>query len=137
MSEPNDPFSPPEPIPSADELDHSPTQDDRNLAILAHLSGCIGMLGAGMLGFVGPLAIYLWKKDTAPYVEAQAKEALNFQLTLLIVGVVCALVALLTCIGFPLILVAPILQVVYGIIAALAVRDGENYRYPYSIRFLQ
>ena len=50
-----------------------PSQDDRNLALLAHLSGCIGIIAGGLLGFVGPLVIYLMKKDSSSYVATQAK----------------------------------------------------------------
>ena len=116
----------------------SPSQDDRNLALIAHLSGCVGIVAGGLLGFLGPLAIYLWKKDSSYYVATQAKEALNFQITLFLLAVACIAIAALSC-GFasPIVFVPMVLQVVFGIIAALAVRDGSEYRYPFNWRLIQ
>lgn len=129
---------PPEP-PPLDELDRSePSPDDRNLALLAHLSGAAGLLGAGFLGFVGPLIIYLMKKDSSTFVADQAKEALNFQITLLLVAIGCAIVVGISCgLLFPLVFVPMVLQLVFAIIAALAAKDGTWYRYPFAIRLLQ
>jgi uncharacterized Tic20 family protein len=134
----NDPYETPPESKSLDELEFTPTNDDRNLAMLAHLSGLIGILGGGFIGFLGPLVIYLWKKDTSPYVAAQAKEALNFQITLLLVGVALWLVMGITCfVLWPLAFVPILLQIVFGIVAALAVRDGSHYRYPFNLRLFQ
>lgn len=133
-----DPFDlPPEPA-SLDELNASPSHDDRNLALIAHLSGCAGVLGAGFIGFLGPLIIYLWKRETSPYVESQAKEALNFQITMLLTSFACAILVAISC-GtlFPLIFVPMLMQIVFAIIAALAVRDGSQYRYPINYRLLR
>jgi uncharacterized Tic20 family protein len=132
------PYETPPPATPLEELEFTPTHDDRNLALIAHLSGLAGVLGAGMIGFLGPLIIYLMKKDTSPYVEAQAKEALNFQITLLLISIPCFFLVAISC-GtlFPLIIVPMALQVIFGIIAALAVRDGSHYRYPFNFRLLQ
>lgn len=128
---------PPEPTP-LDELEFTPSHDDRNLAVIAHLSGCAGLVAGGLLGFVGPLVIYLVKKDSSPYVESQAKEALNFQITLLLVSAACVVVTLLSCgMTFPLLFVPMVLQVIFGIVGALACRDGVHYRYPVNVRLLQ
>ncbi len=138
MSDPSNPYNSPGSVPSVDELEFTPSHEDRNLAVLAHLSGCAGILVGSFAGFVGPLAIYLWKKDTSPYVESQAKEALNFQITLLLIAVACVVGVAASCgVLFPLIFVPMVLQVVFGIIAALAVRDGSHYRYPFNLRLVQ
>ena len=137
MNERN-PYDLPPPSPGADQLEFSPTNEERNLAIIAHLSGCIGIVAGGFVGFVGPLVIYLLKKDSSPYVETQAKEALNFQITIFLVALACsALVAVICLILWPLIFAPMLLQLVFGIIAAQAVRDGSNYRYPFNFRLLQ
>ncbi|MGI9474951.1 MAG: DUF4870 domain-containing protein [Rubripirellula sp.] len=134
----NDPYElPPEPA-TLDDLDISPTQDDRNMAMLAHLSGCAGILAGGLIGFLGPLVIYLLKKDSSPYVETQAKEALNFQITLLLITIASGVLVAFTCgMLFPLLFAPMILQIVFGIIATLAVRDGDHYRYPFNLRLFQ
>ncbi|TWT83413.1 hypothetical protein CA13_48780 [Planctomycetes bacterium CA13] len=136
----SNPFSPPEPQQIDNDVpDHySPNQDDRNLALIAHLSGCVGIVLGGLVGFVGPLILYLMYKDKSPFVESQAKEALNFQITLLILGAICVAITLLSC-GtlFPIVFAPLILQIVFGVIAALSVRDGNAYEYPYNIRLFQ
>ncbi|QDV65081.1 DUF4870 domain-containing protein [Crateriforma conspicua] len=125
----------PEPIP---QVGAPPTNDEKNLALIAHLSGIAGIIAGGLVGFVGPLVVYLIKKDTSPYVESQAKEALNFQITLLILSGACFVLTLATCgLVWPLIFVPVILQVVFGILATLAVKDGQFYRYPFNLRLLQ
>lgn len=106
--------------------------------MIAHVSGIAGIFAGGLLGFVGPLIIYLMKKDESPYVASQAKEALNFQITLLLVSVGCVFLFLASCgVFFPIVFVPVVLQVIFGVIAALAVRDGSNYQYPMNVRFLQ
>ncbi len=137
MSETNPYDLPPKPEPLED-LEFTPTHDERNLAMIAHLSGCAGIVAGGLVGFLGPLIIYLMKKDTSPYIEAQAKEALNFQITLVLITIGCGLLVAGSCgMLFPLIFVPVSLQIAFGIIAALAVRDGGHYRYPFNLRLFQ
>jgi uncharacterized Tic20 family protein len=137
MSDPQDPYAAPHETPPVDS-GHAPTSDVRNLALIAHLSGCAGIVAGGLVGFVGPLIIYLMKKDTSPYVESQAKEALNFQITLFLISVVSVILTAVSCGAlFPVIFVPMVLQVVFGIIAALAVRDGVEYRYPFNWRLIE
>jgi len=137
MANPNPYEVPPRSVP-VDELDFTPSVDDRNLAVIAHLSGCAGVFGLGFVGFIGPLVIYLLKKDSSPFVEFQAKEAFNFQITILLSSLVCLAITLLSC-GwlFFLMFVPMLMQVVFGIKAALAVSNGEAYRYPFNFRLLQ
>ncbi len=127
------------PVPKhPDDLEFSPSDEERNLAILAHLSGIAGILLGGLLGFLGPLIIYLWKKDSSVYIESQAKEALNFQITLLILSVVCIALAVVSCgVLCPVVFVPMILQFVFAILSALAVRAGKHYRYPFNIRLMK
>jgi uncharacterized protein len=121
-----------------DDLGFTPSDEERNLAVIAHLSGMAGILVGGLIGFLGPLIIYLMNKDSSVYVESQAKEALNFQITILIVGVGCVALMVVSCgFLFPLVFVPMVLQFVFAIIAALAVKDGQHYRYPFNLRFLK
>ncbi|AWS41509.1 DUF4870 domain-containing protein [Streptosporangium sp. 'caverna'] len=105
-----------------------PGSDDTTLAMLAHLLGLLTW-------FVGPLVVYLAKKDEAPYVRDQAAEALNFQLTLMIAYAVSWILAFVL-IGFILMFVVWIGSIIFMIIAAIAANRGENYRYPMNIRFV-
>ncbi|MEU8378117.1 DUF4870 domain-containing protein [Streptosporangium sp. NPDC048865] len=105
-----------------------PGSDDATMAMLAHLLGLL-------TSFVGPLVLYLVKKDESPYARDQAAEALNFQLTLLILQFVAWILAFFL-IGFLLIFLFWIGSIVMAVVAAVAANRGERYRYPVNIRFV-
>ncbi|MDP6555078.1 MAG: DUF4870 domain-containing protein [Pirellulaceae bacterium] len=106
--------------------DGKSSDEDRMWAMFAHLSGLIG------LSCLGPLIIWLVKKDSSAFVEDQAKEALNFQLTLLIAAIVLGA----TCIGVALLPVIVVGGIVYAVIGGMAANRGEIYRYPYTFRMI-
>lgn len=103
--------------------------DDKTWAILSHVLTFVG-------GFIAPLVIYLIKKDESPYVRHHAAEALNFQLSILIYAIV-SMILILVLIGILLILAVAIGALVFTIIAAIAASNGEEYRYPLTIRFVK
>ena len=107
----------------------APTPDDRMMATLAHVLGIF-------TSFVGPLIIWMIKKDQSPFVDDQGKEALNFQPTLLI-GYVISAIATVICIGPIIALGLSVVAIVFGIMAAVATNKGEAYRYPVNIRFIK
>lgn len=104
------------------------TQDDKTMAMLAHL--------LGIFGFIGPLIIWLIKKDQSPFVNDQGKEALNFHLVMLI-GYVVGGVLSFFCIGFFIILAVWICSIVFSIIGGLKAKEGIAYRYPFNIRMIK
>ena len=112
-----------------DPVATTPSTDDRNLAMLAHLLGIVS-------GFVGALIIWLIKKDQSAYVDVQGKEALNFQSTMLIafVGAWILMFILIGMLLMPLLLIA---NLVFCILAAVAASNGKSYRYPVAIRLLK
>ena len=135
-----DPYAPYTPVdpqksnPASYPLDNQ----DKNLALMAHLLGCLGVVAGSVLGFVGPLVIWITQKDKSAFVEQQAREALNFQITLLIVMAVCSVVVGATCgVLFPLLFIPMVLQVIFGIIATLSVAGGNAYRYPFNLRLIK
>ena len=109
-------------------------------AVLAHLSALLA-LAVGFT-FVGPLLVYLLKRDDDPFVRRHAAEALNFNLSVAIYGVVVGFVLvllILLVVGLlllPLVFAAAIAWLVVVILAALAANRGEEYRYPLTIRFV-
>ena len=105
------------------------SKDATNMAMLCHIL-------AIFTGFLGPLIIWLIKKDEAPFVDRHGKEALNFQLTVLIAWVASGLLAFV-CIGFVLMPVIGIVDLIFCIMAALKASRGEEYLYPVSIRFVK
>ena len=101
---------------------YQPTPDDRTWAMLAHLSPLV-------IGFIGPLVVWLIYKDKSPFVADQAKEALNFNLSVMI----ASLVLLPTCIGPMLIRIG---GQVYSIMAGLDANTGVWYRIEVIFRMI-
>ncbi len=112
----------------------------RMWAMFCHLAGLAWILPItpAFGSVLGPLIVWLIKKNDYPFVDEQGKEALNFQITMLIYCAVAALLILL-CIGFLLLAVVIIVEVVFTVIAAVKANDGYHYRYPYPliIRFVK
>lgn len=108
--------------------------DDRQWGMLAHLSSLIG-LAVGGLTFVGPLIIWLIKKDQSPFVGDQAKEALNFQIACFIATLISAALVLVF-VGIFLMMAVVVGNIVFSIIAAMEANKGVAYRYPYTIRLI-
>ncbi len=116
----------------------SNSNEEKNLALLAHLLGCVGAIFGSVFGFAGPLIIWLTQKDKSVFVEQQAKEALNFQITMLLAMVVCTILMFASCgVLFPILFVPMVLQIVLGIIATMSVSNGNAYRYPVNIRLIK
>jgi uncharacterized Tic20 family protein len=105
------------------------SQNAKNMAMLCHLLGFF-------TSFIGPLIIWLLKKDEDSFVDQQGKEALNFQITIVIASFVAGLLSFL-CIGFLLFPVIGILDLVFVIMACIKSSKGEAYKYPVSIRLIK
>jgi len=106
----------------------TPSKDDCNLAMLSHLLGIF-------TSFVGALIIWLIKKDESPFVEQEAREALNFQITLAIAHLV-AFVLWFILIGMLITPALYVLNIVLCIVGAVAASKGQRYRYPFAIRLV-
>jgi uncharacterized Tic20 family protein len=122
--------------PSAGEL----TQDDKMWAMLAHLSALLAVwLG---FGFIGPLIIWIIKKDQSKFVDVHGKESLNFQLNIFIYILICVAIGSVTCgFGFfvtgPLAVAVAIYGLVMPIIAGVKANSGEYYEYPATFRMIK
>ncbi len=112
------------------------SKDVRNWAMLCHLSALVGLLGNGIGFFLGPLIVWLIKKEEHPFIDEQGKEAVNFQITMFIAFMI-ALVLSFVLIGIPLLLALGVLEIVFPIIAAIQASNGAHYRYPLAIRFIK
>ena len=126
-------MSTPDPVATASSPS-MPSAEERNWALFAHLSafaGCLIPFGS----ILGPLIIWLVKKDQMPFVNDQGAEALNFQITMAIAMVVSAILILIL-IGLVLIWAVVVFDVVFIIIAAVKASNGEHYRYPISLRLI-
>ncbi len=98
-------------------------------ALVSHLLGIFTT-------FVGALIIWYWSKGKSPFVEEQSREALNFQITILIGFSIAGALSFLPT-GFILVPLITVYNIAMCIIAAMSARDGKSYVYPISIRFIQ
>ena len=110
------------------------SQDEKTWGMLAHLSTLVGLI-VPFGSVLGPLVVWLIKKDTMPFAAEQGKEALNFNITVLIAFIVSAILTIVL-IGFLLMLVVGLAWLVLSILAALAANKGEAYRYPMTLRLV-
>ena len=107
----------------------------RTFAMLAHLSALSGfIIPFGHL--IGPLLVWLIKREQHEFVDDQGKEALNFQLSISLYLVV-SVVLLLLLIGLLLLPAVAIFSIVMTIVAGVKANAGERYRYPLCIRFIK
>lgn len=146
MSEnPIDP-SPTSPPPPPESHASGVSTEQRQWAMFAHLSAIAGAIltsGVGGWGtFLGPLIIWLLKKDTMPFVEDQAKEALNYNITIAIIFFALWVLVFLTLgigilVAIPGWIVVGVAWLVFTIIAAIKANDGISYRYPYTLRLVK
>jgi len=146
MSVPPESVVPPTP-PSEPSLVGAPSAEERQWALFAHLSALLGAILTGAFGggwgcFIGPLIIWLVKKDTMPFVNDQGKEALNFNITVAIAFLVLLLLSIMTFgiglfIAIPLWVIIGIAWLVLTIIAAIKANEGVRYRYPFTLRLIK
>ena len=106
----------------------SPTRDECNLAMLAHLLGIF-------TGFVGALVLWLVRKDEAGFVAQEAREALNFQITVAI-AFAASMILKMVLIGFLLFPMVFLANFIFCILGALATAKGKPYRYPFTLRLI-
>ena len=113
-----------------------PTENERTWGMLAHLSALAGLV-MPLVGIVlGPLAVWLAHRDDSAFVAEHAKEALNFNLSVLLGAIACMLL-MLVFVGFLLGSALFILWLVMTLIAAIKASEGQPYRYPFSLRFVK
>lgn len=105
---------------------NAPTGDEKTLAVLSHVLTLIVWLFA-------PLIIYLIKKDESEFVTAHAKESLNFQITISLVG----LLLIITIVGIFLLWVVGIFAMILIIVATVRASEGKLYRYPFTLRLIK
>tara|TARA_R110002096_G_scaffold113320_3_gene246378 strand:+ start:1658 stop:2044 length:387 start_codon:yes stop_codon:yes gene_type:complete len=108
---------------------------ENDWAMVTHLSGLCGCVG--IPSFVGPLVCWLVKKDEFPRVDFAGKEALNFQLTMLILQLLSLPLIFVVGLGFVTSVAVTILSLVFTIVATVAANKGENYVYPLSFRMIK
>ena len=110
-------------------------QEVRNTAVAAHLSTLVGLV-VPFGSVIGPLAVWLTRRERDPFIDQAGREALNFGITIAIYGAVL-LVATLLLVGIPLLIVGMIGWVVLACLAATRASQGQAYRYPLTLRLVR
>ncbi len=113
-------------------------KDARMWGMICHLAGLGGLIPVVPVfgSIIGPLIVWQIKKDEFGFVADQGKEALNFQISILMYAIVSGLLCF-ACVGFVLLPAVYIFDLIFLLIAAVKANDGEHYRYPLTIRFIK
>ena len=104
--------------------------------MLAHLSALVGLV-VPLIGIVlGPLAVWLTRRDESDFVAEHAKEALNFNISVLLGAIACVLL-MLVFVGFLLGTALFVFWIVMTLVAAIKASEGHTYHYPFSLRLVK
>lgn len=120
--------------PAAGDASGVVSAEARRLAMFCHLSGFLGFV-IPLGNIIGPLALWIANRESAAYVDDQGREALNFQLSIL-VYMLLSFALILVLIGLLMFPLLWVFQICMMVVAAVRANDGETYRYPLTIRFL-
>jgi len=117
-------------------------KDARTWSMVCHLAALAGLIVPSVGSILGPLVVWLVKRHDHPMIDANGKESLNFQISVFIYTWGLGLIGLVTTflvIGFGILILAfltGLAGLVFSVIASIKVSNGESYRYPFTIRFL-
>ena len=117
------------------DQENMPTQDEKQMGMFCHLVAFAGVI-IPLGSVLGPLIIWLMKKDQSEYIDYHGKEALNFQITMLIAAFVCILL-MFVFIGIILMFGLFVFWLIVVIIGAIKANEGLRYQYPLTIRFIK
>lgn len=113
----------------------APSPEARQWAMFCHFAAFLGMIFP-FGNLLGPLIIWQLKKETDPFIDAQGKEALNFQITVSL-AMVASMFLMLLVIGFALIGLVAVGALILTIIAGIKANEGVAYRYPFTWRLIK
>jgi uncharacterized protein len=114
----------------------APTENERTWGMLAHLSALVGLVMPLVGNIIGPLAVWLTRRETSAFIAGHAREALNFNITVVLAAIACLLL-MLVFVGFLLGTALFVAWLVMTLIAAIKASEGAPYRYPISLRFVK
>ena len=107
----------------------------RMWCMLAHATALVGFLVPVAGHIVGPLIIWLAKRNDSPEIDVHGKESMNFQISMLIWYCVAGLLCLVL-IGIPILILLHLLNIIFVIVASIQASEGRLYRYPLSLRLI-
>jgi uncharacterized protein len=130
-------------LPPVQQPAAGPAVSTRSWEVLCHASAMAGLIGIPFGNIVGPLVVWLMKRDVSPGVDAHGKESLNFHISWTIYGIVIGSISailLFVLVGFllwPVLIAGWFAMVILVVIGSVKASNGQLYRYPLTIRFLQ
>lgn len=113
-----------------------PSQDERTWGMLSHLSAFTGLVLPLVGNIAAPWAIWLARRDRSAFVASQAKEALNFNISVVIAWLVCWALTYVF-IGILLGIVLFVSWLALTILAGIKAGEGVDYRYPLALRLVK
>ena len=116
-------------------MDNFPSKEERQWAMFCHLAALAGFV-IPFGNIIGPLILWVLKKDESSYIDYHGKESVNFQISISIY-VVISLILILVLVGIVLLAGIGIMSIVFLVIAALKANDGVYFSYPLTIRFIK
>ena len=122
-------------VQQSNEQPEGISKDAKMWAMIAHISAVAGFIFP-FGNVIGPLLIWILKKEEFPFVDDQGKEALNFQISIS-VYVIISIVLVFLLIGIPILIIIGLFALIMTIIAAISAYDGKAYRYPLTIRLIK
>ena len=112
------------------------SRDVRTWNVLCHATALAGFFVPWAGHILGPLIVWLAKRGDSPEIDENGKESLNFQISMLIYNVIAGVLCLVL-IGFIILAILHILNLVLVIIASIQTSEGKSYRYPMTIRLIK
>lgn len=113
----------------------STSSNVRTWCVLAHATALVGFLVPVAGHIVGPLIVWLAKRQDSPEIDAHGKESMNFQISMLIWNAIAAILCLIV-IGIPLLILLHFLNIIFVIVASIRASEGKLYPYPLAIRLI-
>ncbi|KPW83583.1 hypothetical protein SAMN05216596_104459 [Pseudomonas congelans] len=114
---------------------YKPSREVCQWAMFCHLSALIGLVFP-FGNLLAPLIFWQMKRESDPFIDSQGKEALNFQITAAIAGLVCIMLMFVV-IGIALFMLVCLGAFILTVIAGVKANNGLNYRYPFTLRFIK
>lgn len=111
-------------------------RNETTAALFVHLSAFSTFIGIPIGNIIGPLVLWLIFRDQSDFVDENGKEAMNFQISYTIYGIICGILCFII-IGIILLAILVVLWVIFVILATVRASEGRVYRYPLTIRFIK
>ena len=112
------------------------SRDVRTCNVLCHATALAGFFVPWAGHILGPLIVWLAKRTDSPEIDENGKESLNFQISMLIYNVIAGVLCLVL-VGFIILAILHILNLVLVIVASIQASEGKFYRYPMTIRLIK